>query len=70
MVRSLDGRTSVKLRNANHLQDKRNTCEAVRNMPPSRRSAIQMEMSKLSSMPPHAFLDTTSGKSGYWGIRG
>ncbi len=70
VVRSLDGSTNVKLRIANHLQDKRNAREATRSMAPSRRSAIQMEMSKLSSMPPHAFLDTTSGKSGYWGIRG
>jgi hypothetical protein len=71
VVRDASGGTNIKLRIANHLEGKTNARDALRNMAPSRRCALQMEIQKLTSIPSSAWIHP-SFRSRYvaWGVRG
>jgi hypothetical protein len=57
VVRDSQGGTNIKLRIANHLEGKSNARDALRNMAPSRRCAIAMEIQKINSMPARAWFN-------------
>lgn len=55
IVRDAKGGTNIKLRIASHLEGKTDSRDALKNMAPSRRSALLMEIQKINAISPSAF---------------
>jgi hypothetical protein len=70
IVRDPSGSTNISLRTSNHLEGKADARDALRNMAPSRRSALVMEINKINVMPASAFSLRDVTRPASSGVRG